>query len=105
MSEFNAAFDMPTTAGEAQQMLEKWGDPLTATFTAEKARRAARLIKEALNESETADWRENVEYLLKRCPYTLRSREGGGMESLVDSLILTFMRMEIFLKERNEPAR
>lgn len=39
-------------------------------------------------------WVENVEYLLKQCPYTIRVREGGGPESLLDSLIVTFMLME-----------
>lgn len=39
-------------------------------------------------------WVENVEYLLKQCPHTIRVREGGGPESLLDSLIVTFMLME-----------
>lgn len=97
-NEFNPAFDMPTTAVEAQAVIKAWGNPLNATFSSAKAAQAARLLKEALNTSETASWRENVEYLLKRCPHTIRVCEGGGPESLLDSLIVTFMKMEMIIE-------
>jgi hypothetical protein len=42
-------------------------------------------------------WEDNAQYLLNRCPHTIRSREGGGAESLLDSLILTFTKMERML--------
>lgn len=52
----------------------------------------------AIREHETlagGTWEENVEYLLSRCPYTVRVREGGGPENMIDSLICTFMKMEM----------
>jgi hypothetical protein len=39
-------------------------------------------------------WRENIEVMLKNSRHTIRVKEGGGPESLLDSLILTFMRLE-----------
>lgn len=45
------------------------------------------------------EWVENVEYLLKNCPYTVHMHEGGGPENLVLSLIVTFTKMQHRLKE------
>lgn len=36
----------------------------------------------------------NVKYLLENCPHTIRVREGGGPESIVESLIVTFTKMQ-----------
>lgn len=47
--------------------------------------------------AEPAPWEENARYLLGRCKHTIRAREGGGPESLLDSLILTFTKMESLL--------
>lgn len=62
-------------------------------------------LEQAMNKSEMmnmvldlASWRENVEYLLKRCPHTIRVHEGGGPESLLNSLIVTFMKMEMIIE-------
>lgn len=55
---------------------------------------------DVLREAETIEvgtWEENVEYLLSRCKYTIRVREGGGQENLISSLIVTFMKMEIVI--------
>ena len=52
----------------------------------------------------TADadgWEENVGYLLGRCKHTIRVREGGGPESLLDSLVVTFIGMEQKLQAAN----
>lgn len=99
MSEFNAAFDMPRTPMEALQVLQAWAQPSNMTYSGDKVRAIARILEPALEESESAQWIENVEYLLKRCPHTIRSREGGGPENLLHSLIITFMGMEIKLEE------
>lgn len=45
-------------------------------------------------------WRENIDYMLRRCPYTVRVREGGGPESLLDSLLVTFMKMQKELEKK-----
>jgi len=37
---------------------------------------------------------ENIRFLLDKCRYTIRVREGGGPESLIDSLITTFTAMQ-----------
>ncbi len=39
-------------------------------------------------------WTENVGFLLNACPHTIRSREGGGAENLIQSLVLTFNAMQ-----------
>lgn len=57
-----------------------------------------RLEKTLDYETASKVWRENVELMLKNCPYTVRVREGGGPESILDSLIVTFSRMEQMLK-------
>jgi len=44
---FNAAFDMPATAEQAIAVLERWGDPLVMTFSAARAKQAARLLADA----------------------------------------------------------
>jgi hypothetical protein len=49
-------------------------------------------------------WITNAEYLLGRCPHTIRMCEGGGPEDLLWSLILTFMKMEILLEKKNGKA-
>lgn len=46
-------------------------------------------------------WAENVEYLLSKCKHTIRVREGGGPETLLDSLIVTFINMQTKLEEAN----
>jgi hypothetical protein len=51
-------------------------------------------------EVELKEWRENAEYLLARCKHTIRIREGGGPESLLNSFIITFMNMEQKIDER-----
>lgn len=45
-------------------------------------------------------WVANATYLLEKCPYTIRVREGGGPEDLIASLVVTFKNMEYKLKER-----
>lgn len=50
--------------------------------------------------STEAEWVENAQYLLERCKYTIRVREGGGPESLLDSLVVTFMNMERLLENK-----
>lgn len=47
MNTFNAAFDMPATAEQAIAVLERWGEPLTMTFSAERAKQCARLLRDA----------------------------------------------------------
>jgi len=44
-------------------------------------------------------WRENAEYLLQRCPHTIRVREGGGPENLLSSFVLTFQKMQGLLEK------
>ena len=48
---------------------------------------------------EMKDWEENVEYLLSKCPFTVRQRPGGGPEVLLHTLIVTFLDMQGRLKE------
>lgn len=48
-------------------------------------------------------WRDNIEYMLNCCDFAIRVRSGGGMESLGDSFIVTFMNMEQKLKENGIP--
>lgn len=43
--DFNPAFDMPRTAREALAVVAAWGDPGTMTFTAEKAKCCAELLR------------------------------------------------------------
>lgn len=43
-------------------------------------------------------WEDNVKHLLDRCPYTVRSRPGGGPEILIESLVITFLNMQARLK-------
>jgi len=47
-------------------------------------------------------WEANFRYLLDRSPHTLRSREGGGHEDLMQSAILTFTRMEHKLETKQQ---
>lgn len=49
--------------------------------------------------NEGDGWTENVEYLLKNCPYTIRVREGGGPEDLLSSLVVTFQHMQHLLQQ------
>lgn len=44
-------------------------------------------------------WEENASYLLDRCPYTVRQREGGGPECLISTLIVTFTGMQMRLQK------
>lgn len=39
-------------------------------------------------------WEDNAKYLLDRCPFTIRVREGNGPENLLSSLVVTFQGME-----------
>lgn len=43
--DFNPNFDMPRTGCEALAVVAAWGDPGTMTFTAEKAKRCAELLR------------------------------------------------------------
>jgi hypothetical protein len=43
---------------------------------------------------ELDDYEANARYLLDRCPHTIRVREGGGPEDLMQSLVVTFRAME-----------
>lgn len=59
----------------------------------------------ALTEAKQQDadgWEANFRYLLDRSPHTLRSREGGGPENLMQSAILTFTRMEQRLEAKQQ---
>lgn len=47
----------------------------------------------------------NVRTLLDRCPYTVRSREGGGEEDLTASLCITFIGMQNNLAAMATPAK
>lgn len=46
------------------------------------------------NLEDTGTWENNVRFMLDNCPHTIRSREGGGPENLMVSLVLTFTRMQ-----------
>lgn len=41
------------------------------------------------------EWEENARYLLARCPHSIRMRPGGGQEMLMESLIATFIKLEM----------
>lgn len=43
-------------------------------------------------------WEANAKYLLDRCPFTVRQREGGGPEDLKSSLVVTFQGMQMRLE-------
>ena len=45
-----------------------------------------------VNGSDTLE--ANVKYLLDKCPFTVRCREGGGPEDLIGSLAITFIGMQ-----------
>ena len=45
-------------------------------------------------EGRMGSYQENVAFLLSRCPYAIRCHEGGGSESMVGSLVLTFTNMQ-----------
>lgn len=63
----------------------------------------ARARPVALTSNETDDtWENNAQYLLERCPHTIRVREGGGPENLMHSFIHTFMAMEEKLRGSHE---
>jgi hypothetical protein len=96
-SAFDPVRHIPRTIEQVVLMLECWGWFSSEGFRPEKAAQAANLLRKAQAEQP---FRENIEYLLARCPYTIRVREGGGPESVIDSLIATFMKMEIMLKEK-----
>lgn len=51
---------------------------------------AAKRLAEPIGET----MEDNVRILLDRCPYTVRSREGGGPEDLIGSLCITFIGMQ-----------
>jgi hypothetical protein len=59
-----------------------------------------------LERPEGGTLEENVRALLDGCPYTVRSREGGGPESLAASLAITFLGMQRDVTEarRHPPA-
>ena len=43
-------------------------------------------------------WEANAQYLLDKCPFTVRQREGGGSEDLKASLVVTFQGMQMRLQ-------
>ena len=44
--------------------------------------------------AENKKFRENIEYLLAHCGLTIRVCEGGRAEDIVQSLVVTFMKLE-----------
>lgn len=69
------------------------------------AMRAIRAALAATPADGDDGWEANFRYLLERCPHTLRSRQGGGAENLMESAVLTFTRMEHALSATPEPQR
>lgn len=47
---FKPAFDMPTTAAEAVQVIAAWGHSGTMTFSSDRAKRCAQLLKKEIKE-------------------------------------------------------
>jgi hypothetical protein len=47
---------------------------------------------------------DNVRYLLDRCPHTVRHKYKGGPESLIDSLCITFTKMQELAGKAATPA-
>lgn len=45
---FRPAFDMPRTPAQAVAVLDAWGSPLCMTFSADRAKAAAELLRPAL---------------------------------------------------------
>lgn len=43
-------------------------------------------------------WEANAQYLLDKCPFAVRQREGGGSEDLKASLVVTFQGMQMRLQ-------
>lgn len=52
---------------------------------------------------EIGTWQKNVEFLLAKCPHTIRGHEGGGSENLIVSLVLTFGKMQHMLAATPTP--
>lgn len=48
MTDFNPAFDMPSTAAQAVEMLRAWGNPTVHTFQPARAAKAAEILINAL---------------------------------------------------------
>ena len=57
------------------------------------------LVPDAESDKNENGWEANVKHLLDNCPHTVRVREGGGPESLVESLVVTFMKMQNMLRQ------
>lgn len=84
------------TMGEAQQQaLDELAQAVAALSPAVQQPSAA---------PSGVTWEENVEALLARCPHTIRSREGGGPEDLIASLVLTFTVMQQLLASAQPPS-
>lgn len=48
-TEFHPAFNMPTTAHQAIEVIKAWGNPLTMTFHHAKSAKCAELIEAEFN--------------------------------------------------------
>lgn len=51
-------------------------------------------MSESKHTPDADSWEANAEYLLARCPHTVRQRPGGGPEDIKSSLVVTFMGMQ-----------
>jgi hypothetical protein len=49
MSEFDPAFEMPTTVQEALAVLKEWGKPSVMTFSSDRARVIYKILKNTTN--------------------------------------------------------
>lgn len=46
------------------------------------------------NQDDAQDWKENVKYLLDNCPKAVRAKYKGGYENLIESLCITFIKLQ-----------
>jgi hypothetical protein len=101
--------DLPALPEPADELAEADGFNvigLAPVFTAEQMHAYARAALAASAPSRAGETQEggtleeNVRVLLDRCPHTVRSREGGGLEDLTASLVITFIKMQNALAER-----
>lgn len=89
------------TPEQARALFYEHREPGDLAHYGEKAAVAAILAatQSKAAQDEIGTWQENVEFLLAKCPYTIRGHEGGGAENLIVSLVLTFGKMQHMLAE------
>lgn len=73
-TEFNPAFDMPSTADQALQVLLAWSEPLTLTFSSQKSATIVELLSKEILEGRA--YRTAVDELVE-----------GGLGSAMKALI------------------